>query len=150
MIRFATTADIPTIITMLVKFADATPVQFLKGAQYNPRLVQSVLSAILKSGLILVSHRDDVITGMLIAQIVNDQWLPQYRYLKELAWWVDEEYRGGTDGYRLLAEFTRIGKSLLDEKKITAVQLTTLANKPIPIVEKLGWRSVETNFVLEI
>jgi hypothetical protein len=150
MIRYAKVNDIPSVIEMLVDFSKATPVEFLKHAQYNPKLVQFALLNVMRSGLILLSERDDQITGMLIAQVVNDQWMPHLRYLKELAWWVKPEYRNSTDGYRLLAEYNRIGRAQLEAKRVTAIQLTTLANKPIPGIEKMGWKAVEQNFVMEL
>ena len=104
---------------------------------------------ILKSGTIIVGEVDGVIQGMLIACVDSNPWLPDVKTLKELAWWVEPEYRNTSLGYRILKEYIRVGKLGQEVGAISNFTITTLMESPIRDMEKFGWRPIEKNYVYE-
>ena len=148
-IRFAGIDDFDRIMALMINFANAAPVEVLHNPRYNRRGVQNFLAGILKNGTIIVGEADGVIQGMLIAVIDNNPWLPQVKTLKELAWWVQPEYRNTSLGYRILKEYIRVGKLGQQTGAISNFTITTLMDSPIRDMERHGWRAIETNYVYE-
>jgi len=97
----------------------------------------------------LVAEADGIIQSVLIAQIHCDPWLPQIRTLREVAWWVEPEYRQSSMAGRLLKEYVKLGKKLKEAGHINNFVLTMLSNSPDLKLEKRGWREVERNYVYE-
>jgi hypothetical protein len=134
---------------LMVNFANAAPVEIYHDPIYNHRGVQHFLAEVTRSGTILVAEAQGQLQGMLIAQVMTDPWLPEIRILKELAWWVEPEYRNTPMGYRLLLEYVKFGKKLQQTGVIHKFVLTTMCNSPDLNLDKRGWRAVETNYVYE-
>jgi len=148
-IRFADIKDFDRIIALMINFANAAPVEDYHSPRYNYRGLQNFLTSVLKNGTIIVGEVDDVIQGMIIAAVDGNPWLPQIKTLKELAWWVEPEYRNTSLGYRLLKEYIRVGELGRSVGAIKNFTITTLTDSPIRDLERFGWRAVETNYVYE-
>ena len=86
---------------------------------------------------------------MIIGLIFEDMWLPQVKTLKEVAWWVEEEYRNTSMGYKLLLEYVKFGKKLKKAGSVDNFTLTNMSISPDFDLEKRGWREIETNYVYE-
>ena len=149
MIRHARIEDRPEMLKMLYEFGDETPISLLQAPVMNDLYVMRTIDIIQRSGIALVSERDGEITGMLMAQIVGDTWMPNRKYMKELCWYVRPEHRGGTAGYRLLRKYEELCEELMERGSILAYGLTTLSNTPQMDLEKRGWVRVETDWVKE-
>lgn len=147
MIRCADLKDFHRVMQLMVNFANQSPLPDHHNPQYNYRSVEHFLAKISRGGVVLVGEVDGEIQGMLIAQVMTDSWLPEVRVLKELAWWVEPEYRQTSLGYRLLKEYVKLGKSLKEKNVISAFTLTTLMDSPIRDLERHGWRPIEKNYV---
>ena len=148
-IRFAGIKDFDRIMSLMINFANAAPIEALRNPKYNYRGVQNFLTMILKSGTIIVGEVDGVIQGMLIAGVDNNPWLPHVKTLKELAWWVEPEYRNTSLGYRILKEYIRVGKLGREVGAISNFTITTLMESPIRDLERFGWKPIEKNYVYE-
>lgn len=148
-IRFAGIKDFDRIMSLMINFANAAPVEALHNPKYNYRGVQNLLTMILKSGTIIVGEVDGVIQGMLIAGVDSNPWLPHVKTLKEMAWWVEPEYRNTSLGYRILKEYIRVGKLGQEVGAISNFTITTLMDSPIRDMEKFGWIPIEKNYVYE-
>lgn len=149
MIKHADIQDFDAIMSMMERFANASSVPALHNPDYDVRRIQHMLLQITQAGCVIVGYQDDKPAGMLIARIMEDAWLPHVRTLKEMAWWVEPEYRGGTLGYRLLREYVRTGERWKQSGVIDNFTLTLMTESPDFDLEKRGWRSVETNYVYE-
>lgn len=149
MIRHADLKDFDRIMALMVNFANAAPVDTYHEPQYNHRGVQHFLARVKSAGCILVGEADDQIQGMLIAQIMSDPWLPNHLVLKEIAWWVEPQYRNTSLGYRLLMEYVKFGKDLQHRGIVQNFVLTNMVTSPDFDLEKRGWRAIETNYVYE-
>lgn len=149
MVRHADLRDFDRVMELMVNFANSAPLSAYHNPEYNYRGVQHFLASVKSAGCILVAEHDEQIQGMLIAQIMSDPWLPQVKTMKEMAWWVEPEYRHTTMGYRLLMEYIKFGKQLQDNKVINNFVLTNMTISPDFDLEKRGWRPIETNYVYE-
>ena len=155
MIRRATIKDYDDIMAMMINFANSSPYSALQNPQYNDTYIRRLLDSFTKEGVILLGYQThqtdqtDQPVGMLIAQIQSDAWLPHVKTMKEVAWWVEPEYRYGTLGYRLLKEYVKIGKTLVEKDIIKGFTLTNMEMSPDFDLEKRGWRPVETNYIYE-
>lgn len=149
MIRHADLKDFDRVMDLMVNFANHAPVDSYHDPEYNYRGVQHFLAQVKNTGCIIVGEADGEIQGMLIAQIMTDPWLPHIRTMKEMAWWVEPEYRNTTLGYRLLMEYVKFGKQLKDAGIIDNFVLTNMVTSPEFNLEKRGWRPIETNYVYE-
>ena len=147
MIRHATIQDYNRIMEMMINFANSSPYEPLQRPQYDSMYIKRLLDAFIKTGVILVAEKDDVIQGMLIAQIIPDVWLPYVKTLRELAWWVEPDYRHSTMGYRLLKKYQDIGRKLQEKGVIAGFTLTNMEISPDFDLEKRGWQKAETNYV---
>lgn len=149
MIRRADVKDINRIIQLLENFANAAPVSFYHNPRYNTQYVIRQLAEIHQQGIILVGEIDGDIQGMIIAKSCSDPWLPHIKVMREMAWWVEPQHRMGSLGYRLLKEYQKICKQLVEQKKVTAFTITTLTESPINDMSRWGWRPIEQNYVYE-
>jgi hypothetical protein len=149
MIKHADLQDFGAIMDMMERFANASSVPALHNPEYDVRRIQHLLFTIKNAGCIIIGYQDEQPAGMLIARIMEDAWLPHVRTLKEMAWWVEPEYRGGTVGYRLLKEYVKTGEAMKESGVIENFTLTLMTESPDFDLEKRGWRSVETNYVYE-
>lgn len=149
MIRHADLKDFNRVMELMINFANSAPIDSYHEPEYNHRGVQHFLANVKSTGCILVGENNGEIQGMLIAQIMCDPWLPHIRVMKELAWWVEPEYRNTSMGYRLLMEYVKFGKGLQDKGIIDNFVLTNMTTSPDFDLAKRGWRPIETNYVYE-
>jgi hypothetical protein len=149
MIRYADMRDFDRIMEMMINFANHAPVVDYHDPEYNDRGVRNFLTGVLQNGCIIVGEVDDVIQGMIVAQICTDPWLPHIKTLKELAWWVEEEYRNTSLGYKLLMKYVETGKKMQSAGVIKNFILTNMSISPDFDLGKRGWRAIETNYVYE-
>jgi len=147
MIRHATIQDYDRIMQLMINFANSSPYEPLQGPKYDDMYIRRLLDAFIKTGVILVGEKDGAIQGMLIGQIIPDIWLPHIKTLRELAWWVEPEYRHSSLGYRLLKKYQDIGKRLQKKEVINGFTLTNMEISPDFDLEKRGWCKAETNYV---
>jgi len=147
MIRHADLRDVDQLMNIMVAFANEAPLLSLNIPQYDEFRAKKLLTYYMGKGVLLVSERDNVLTGILIAGLIEDLWLPQVKQLREIAWYVLPEYRQSTDGYRLLKKYEEIGKRLKAQNKISDVVITTMVTSPVDI-SKRGWKQIEQNYIL--
>jgi hypothetical protein len=107
------------------------------------------LCEVIKNGCLIVGEHNDRIEGMLIAYINTDVWLPSIRILREWAWWVEEDYRHTSLGYKLLKKYIEYGTKMKDAGVIDEFMLTMMEISPELGLEKRGWSKVEHNFVYQ-
>jgi len=154
MIRSATLQDYDRVMEMMINFANHSPWAPHHDPQYNDHYVRNLLSSFIANGCILVAEpqpnqldQTPQLGGMLIATTVSDPWLPHVKTLKELAWWVEPEYRQTSMGYRLLQKYIEVGKKMVTKGYVDGFTLTNMSISPDFDLEKRGWQKVETNYI---
>lgn len=146
-IRHANKFDFPEILAMLHRFKMQGPTQ-ISNSFSNEEYVATVYAHIMAGrGLALVAEKDGKLAGMLIGMIDSIIWDPDTRILREIVYWVDEEYRGSTAGYRLLAQYVKEAQEMVDEGRITAYSMVKMTNSPALKFEKFGFVKTEEVYV---
>ena len=145
-IRDASPFDIPDLLDMLRNYRSHTPLAFLveaDDAEYVTRLLTELMAG---KGLVLVAENDAVV-GMLIAMISPSAWSPKHLLMTEMAYWVEPESRGGTAGYRLLAEYKQRGETMKADKRICNFLISKMTNSPNLQFQKFGFEKLEEFWV---
>lgn len=145
-IRSASKFDIPVLLDMLRRYRKLTPLPFLAEAG-DAGYVTNLLSELMAGkGLVLVAENDGVI-GMLVASVSPSIWSPKHLLMTELAYWVEPEFRGGTAGYRLLAEYKKNGEAMKKDGRICNFLISKMANSPSLQYSKFGFEKLEEFWV---
>lgn len=134
---------IPIIIEMLKHYRECTPIDMFKNINDEEYIIKLLSYIFAGKGTILLSYKDDVPTGMLIAFIDSNIWDSNFNVLKELAYWVEPEYRGSSAGYRLLKRYNEIGEELLGQGRIKTWTISKMINSPNLDYSKLGFNKIE-------
>jgi N-acetylglutamate synthase-like GNAT family acetyltransferase len=146
-IRDASPFDISALLDMLRSYKNHTPLPFLAevdNAEYITQMLTELMSG---KGLVLVAE-NDAIVGMLIAAIAPSLWSPKHLIMTEMAYWVEAQSRGGTAGYRLLAEYKKRGKAMKAENRICNFMISKMSNSPNLQYEKFGFDKLEEFWVI--
>ena len=145
-VRNAQIKDYDDIKRLMIDFANNNPVEDLKNPKYDYAHVNAVIDHILKTGIALVVTDCDRVIGMLLATIQGDLWLPHVKRMTEVAWWVEERFRGTSAGARLLNRYIAIGIEAKDKGHISTFTLTTLATTPDLKLQDRGWEPIDYNW----
>ena len=145
-VRSARVEDYDDIKRLMIDFANFNPIEDLHNPKYDFVHVNNVIDHILKTGIALVCEHNERVIGMLLATIQGDLWLPDVKRMTEVAWWVEEEFRGTTAGARLLNRYVAIGLEAKDRGHISTFTLTTLATTPDLKLEDRGWEPIDYNW----
>ena len=150
MIKYADFDDIPEIYRMLVAFGESADFPLYHGEAPNvaPSVIYERIHRVIHSGIALVSIKDaeGTLNGMLLAVLCDDHWKPRSRFVHELAWWVDPEYRQGTAGYRLLSAYQEICDDMMKRGVIEYYNISTLTESPVSSLQKRGWQPLQTTW----
>jgi hypothetical protein len=145
-IRDASPFDIPALLDMLRRYRSLTPLPFLaeaNDADYITRLLTELMAG---KGLVLIADNEGAV-GMLIASISPSIWSPKHLLMTEMAYWVEPESRGGTAGYRLLAEYQKRGEAMKGNGRITNYLISKMSNSPNLQYQKFGFDKLEEFWV---
>lgn len=143
MIREANKFDLDAIVEMLKHYRSVAPIDVLKLAndeEYIRRLLSEIVAGM---GFILVSEKDGVLTGMLIAALIPNIWDPQAHQCSEVAYWVEPEHRGGTAAYRLIAAYVTKCEEWKQQGRIQFYTITKMNNSPDLKYSKFGFEKLE-------
>jgi len=145
-IRDASPFDIPDILDMLRSYRRLTPLPFLAEADDAEYVTKMLTELMVGKGLVLIADKDGI-AGMLIAVIAPSMWSPKHLIMTEMAYWVEPECRGGTMGYRLLAEYKKRGDELKKNGRITNYLISKMSNSPNLQYQKFGFEKLEEFWV---
>lgn len=146
-IRHANKFDFPEILEMLHRFKTKGPTTISNNFSNNDYVATVYAHIMAGRGLALVAEKDGKLAGILIGMIDSLIWDPDTRVLREIVYWVDEEYRGSTAGYRLLAQYVKEGDEMVDSGRITAYSMVKMVNSPDLKFEKFGFKKTEEVWV---
>jgi hypothetical protein len=105
-------------------------------------------TALVGGGIALVALDNQVRPiGMIIGLIEQNIWDQNIYALRELCFWVEPEHRNTSAGYRLLHEYTRLAKQLVNSGRITMFTMTKMTNSPDLKLQKFGYEKVEETWV---
>lgn len=143
MIRQANKFDKPQIIEMLRLFRNESPIQQYRELENEAYISQLLDSIIAGQGVIFVEDNVGFIMGVKTPTIWDDTKIALY----ELAWFVKQEYRHKTTGYRLFKTYIDYAKQLKDEGKIALYTMTKMTTSPDINYGKYGFNKIEENWM---
>jgi N-acetylglutamate synthase-like GNAT family acetyltransferase len=145
-IRDASPFDIPIILDMLRSYRRLTPLPFLAEADDAEYVTKMLTELMAGKGIVLIADKDGIV-GMLIAVIAPSMWSPKHMMMTEMAYWVEPDCRGGTMGYRLLAEYKKRGDELKKNGRICNYLISKMSNSPNLQYQKFGFEKLEEFWV---
>jgi GNAT superfamily N-acetyltransferase len=147
MIRQANKFDMESIIRMLKAYRDNAPAQFLKDANNQEHIERMISNILAGAGFILLAIKDDEPVGMVIAAQHPNIWNPEISQVSEIAFWIDEEHRGGKCAHRLLHAYIQQCEEWKQEKRIEFFSLSKMVNSPDLSYEKFGFEKLEETWI---
>lgn len=143
-IRLANKFDIPQLAEMLRHYRDSGAIKGLKVENEETGL--KILTAIIVGlGVAIVSEKNNVLTGMLLAIKSPFMWDNTKLVMSEIAYWVEPEYRGTTAGYRLLSKYVEIADEMVQKQIIITYTMSQMAEQKLDY-SRFGLRPIETTW----
>ena len=142
MIRLATRADLNTVTDLLVEFLTHTAYNKHTDVVDRQHLTRIVFS-ILHSGYIWLYYNGEVAVGLLVAVREQNIWMPTKSSLREMVWYVRDEYRKTIGAGRLFIKFCEQGEQLMTDKKIDGYFTTRMSSTQDYDLESRGFRLTE-------
>lgn len=148
MIRLATPSDIPVVVDMAKRFISFAP--HGKMANATTESLEQAAVTIIEHGAIFLAEVNGQIAGMLWA-FITPIWFAQHTpCATELAWWVEEEHRGGIAAIRLVRAFEEWAKAQ-GASMATMCDMVVEGQPPVgDIIMRLGYVPSERTFVKEL
>jgi L-amino acid N-acyltransferase YncA len=141
-IRHATKFDAEQIIEMLWHYHDSGTIEGLEVPNESTAL--KILTMILAgAGIALVAEKNQKLVGMLLAFKAPFLWDNSKYTMNEIAYWVEPEHRGGTAGYRLLAQYIEYCDNQLDEGHISNYTMSQMNGQDLNY-SRFGLKPIET------
>lgn len=147
MIRHANKFDMDCIVRMLKAYRDNAPTQFLRDANNQEHIEKMLVNILAGAGFILLAIKEDEPVGMVIAAQHPNIWNPEVMQVSEIAFWIDEEHRGGKFAYRLLHAYIQQCEEWKQEKRIDFFSLSKMVNSPDLSYEKFGFEKLEETWI---
>ena len=143
-IRQATKYDAKQIINMLWNYHDSGSIEGLSVPDENTAI--KILTMIIAgAGVALVAEKDQGLVGMLLAFKAPFLWDNSKYTMNEIAYWVEPEHRGGTAGYRLLAEYVNYCDEQVNEGHIISYTMSQLNGQQLNY-SRFGLKPIETTW----
>lgn len=142
MIRLASRSDLNSVTDLLVEFLLQTSYNKHTDIIDNNHLKQ-VVFAVLQHGYVWLLFNGEVPVGVLIAVKEQNIWMPNKTSLREMVWYVREEYRKTVGAGRLFIKFCEQGDKLIEEKKIDGYFTTRMTSTTDYDLESRGFRLCE-------
>lgn len=147
MIRQANKFDMEAIVRMLKAYRDKAPAQFLRDSSNQEHIEKLINNILAGAGFILLAIKDEDPVGMVVAAQHPNIWNPEVMQVSEIAFWVDEEHRGGKSAHRLLHAYIQQCEEWKQEKRIQFFSLSKMVNSPDLSYEKFGFEKLEETWI---
>jgi GNAT superfamily N-acetyltransferase len=143
MIRAGTEQDIAAIIRMAREFWKNTAFDEV----YEPEMVACMAQACIDQGLMSVYEHDGAVRGFACG--ICGPLLASSEVLAgtEMAWWVDEDARGGTAGVKLLRHLEGLAKNVGVKYWTMVFMESSMPETVASIYKKMGYKKTETSYM---
>lgn len=147
MIRQANKFDMEAIVRMLKAYRDKAQAQFLRDSSNQEHIEKLITNILAGAGFILLAVKDEDPVGMVIAAQHPNIWNPEVMQVSEIAFWLDEEHRGGKSAHRLLHAYIQQCEEWKQENRIQFFSLSKMVNSPDLSYEKFGFEKLEETWI---
>jgi len=100
-IEKATIEDLPQCLVCAEKFIN------FYGFVWNLDSATKTITHILNQGIFIIAKEEDKVIGGAAAMLLPNLWNSNELIFQEMFWWVEEDYRTGSIGIRLLLELEK-------------------------------------------
>ena len=142
MIRLATRSDLPVIAELITEFLQETSYANHADAVDRQHLLRLAYT-VLHQGYIWLLWHDQTCVGLLIAVKEQNIWMPDKVSLREMVWYVKEQYRKTLGAGRLFVKFCEKGDELMASGEIEGFFTTRMTSTTDYDLEKRGFRLTE-------
>lgn len=142
MIRTATRADLTAIAELLEEFLLETAYAE-HCEEIDTQHLRKLVFAVLHQGYIWVLCHNEIIVGCLIAVREQNIWMPNKVSLREVVWYVKEQYRKTIGAGRLFVKFCDKGDELMVAGHIQGYFTTRMTSTQDYDLESRGFRLTE-------
>jgi GNAT superfamily N-acetyltransferase len=141
--------DYEDLCDMMTEFARSSGVADLNKNSYDREYAKNVLLRCEKTGASFIARdENNEAIGMILSMRVQELWIPNIIRLRELAWYVREQYRNTTVGARLFATYKEMAETMRNQGKITGYTMTKLHNSDDFDYEKRGFKFIESTYMV--
>lgn len=145
-IRLATRADLEVVTNLVVEFLQTTTYKE-HIQELDIKHITKLAYAVIQVGRVWLYEVDKVAVGLLMAVMEQNVWIQSKQSLRELVWYVREEFRGSPTAAKLFIEFCREGEKLLNNGQIDGYFTTRMSSTTNYDLSKRGFREVERLFL---
>jgi len=142
MIRQATRSDLSAITELLTEFLHESSYAS-HVAEIDHDHIRRLTYAVLQQGHIWLLCHDEIVVGCLIAVKEQNIWMPSKVSLRELVWYVKEQYRRTLGAGRLFIKFCELGDQLIESGEIDGYFTTRMTSTTDYDLESRGFRLTE-------
>jgi hypothetical protein len=142
MIRLATRSDLNLVTDLLIEFLTETSYN-QHTEDIDPAHIKKLVFSVLQHGYIWLYFNGAVAVGLLVAVKEQNIWMPTKTSLRELVWFVRQEYRGTVGAGRLFIEFCQQAEKLLNNGSIQGYFTTRMTTTQDYDLESRGFRLTE-------
>lgn len=124
-IRIANKFDLPYFIDLIHRINDDNELGDVVNAELDDMHLNTIFASILAgAGICYIAEHDDERIGMILGMISPNIWAPQYLFLHQMLYFVEEEYRNTRAGYLLFKEFDKKSKEMVEAKRVHHITLS--------------------------
>lgn len=146
--RLANKFDLPQVIRLLKQFQKETPIDAMSAIYDEQHINKCFQHILMGAGVAIVADAPNGDTvGIIIGVVAPNLWDPQLLWLKELAFFVDHEYRNTSAAYRLITHYNQIAEEMTNDGRIFCYTLTKMVNSPDLKFDRFGYRKIEETWV---
>lgn len=146
MIRLATRSDLNIVTDLLIEFLQTTSYD-KHTSVINREHIKKMVFTVIHHGYIWLYFNEEVAIGLLIAVKEQNMWMPDKTSLRELVWFVREEYRGTLGAGRLFIKFCEQAETLLNNDEIQGYFTTRMTTTRDYDLESRGFRLTEKLYI---
>lgn len=123
-IREANKFDVKYFINLIHRINKDDELGDIVYGQLDDNHINTIFTSIIAgAGICYIAESEDNIG--IIAGIINPNiWAPQYLFMHQILFYVEEEYRNTKAGYLLLKEFDKKANELVKQKRIHHITLS--------------------------
>jgi hypothetical protein len=125
-------------------------VEFLTDTSYDNHTdqidhahIKRLVFSVIHHGYIWLYYNDKIAVGLLVAVKEQNIWMPTKTSLREMVWYVRQEYRGTVGAGRLFIEFCQQAERLLNNDSIQGYFTTRMTTTQDYDLESRGFRLTE-------
>lgn len=143
MIRNATIDDIPNILPLVHNFAKELQKDILY-SKYSIKHSASLLAHLVDTGICLIDiDSDNNVNGVIGGLVSGNIWNPTIKQVDEVIYYVREEKRRSTIGFKLIKEYDKLTK----EYPLSTLKLMHNSPDLTKHYNKLGYELLEKTYL---